>query len=41
MGVSLILYLAGIGAVVATFFPRQRLKGALILLLCVWPLARF
>jgi hypothetical protein len=30
MGISLILYLAGIGAVVATFFPRQRLKGALI-----------
>jgi hypothetical protein len=30
MGISLILYLAGIGAVVATFFPRQRLEGALI-----------
>ena len=30
MGISLILYLAGIGAVMATFFPRQRLKGALI-----------
>jgi hypothetical protein len=30
MGISLILYLAGIGAVLATFFPRQRLKGALI-----------
>jgi hypothetical protein len=30
MGISLILYLAGIGAVVAAFFPRQRLKGALI-----------
>ena len=30
MGISLALYLAGIGAVVAGFFPRQRLKGALI-----------
>jgi hypothetical protein len=30
MGISLALYLAGIGAVAATFFPRQRLKGALI-----------
>jgi hypothetical protein len=30
MGISLILYLAGIGAVVATYFPRQRLEGALI-----------
>jgi hypothetical protein len=29
MGISLILYLAGIGAVVATFFPRQRLKASL------------
>ena len=30
MGISLILYLAGIGAVMAAFFPRQRLKSALI-----------
>jgi hypothetical protein len=30
MGISLALYLAGIGAVVAAFFPRQRLKASLI-----------
>ncbi|MGO9776781.1 MAG: glycosyltransferase family 87 protein [Terracidiphilus sp.] len=29
MGISLILYLAGIGAVLAAFFPRQRLKASL------------